>query len=95
MRRYLIELTHGDDHAECVRALAATERHGGHFATNVEWGCKSGVHTGWLIVELDNHHQGMQMIPPEFREDECRIVALNKFTRKEILSWVAELENKE
>lgn len=94
MQRYLIELTHGSDHEECVRALAATERHGGHFAINVEWGCKAGVHTGWLIVELDNKGQAMQMIPPEFREDECRIVRLDKFTKQEILGWVAALKDK-
>lgn len=94
MERFLIELTHEEDHESCVRALAATERHGGHFATNVEWGCKAGVHSGWLIVDLDHEYQAKQMIAPEFRDD-ARIVKLDKFTRDEILSWVAKLESKE
>ena len=93
MQRYLIQVTHSDDHKACVLALAATERNGGHFATNIDWGCKAGVHSGWLIVELDNRTRAMQMIPSEFREDEVRIVELNKFTREEILSWVDELDD--
>jgi hypothetical protein len=92
MQRYLIEVPHSDDHEACVRALGATQRYGGHFATNVDWGCKGGVHSGWLIVEVKNRHQAMQMVAPEFR-DEVRIVELNKFTREEIRSWVAELDD--
>lgn len=92
MPRYLIHLTHGSDHEVCVRALAAIERYGGHLFTNVDWGCKSGNHSGWLVVELNSRDEAMQMVPPEFRK-ETQIVELNRFTREEIAAWVAKLDD--
>jgi hypothetical protein len=90
MPRYLISLTHGADHEVCVRALHSIERYGGHLFTHAEWGCKAGVHSGWLVVELDSRDAAMQMIPPEFRDD-AQVVELNKFTHEEIAEWVAKL----
>ena len=90
MPRYMIHLTHGSDHQVCVRALEAIRRYGGHLFTNAEWGCKTGVHSGWLTVELDNRDAAMQMVPPEFRQ-ETQVIELNKFTKKEIDSWVSKL----
>ncbi len=92
MPRYLIQLTHGSDHKVCVRALAAIERYGGHLFTNVDWGCKVGMHSGWLIVELDSRDEAMQMVPPEFRE-EAQVIELNRFSKEEIASWVAKLDD--
>lgn len=90
MPRYLIQLTHGSDHEVCVRALHTVERYGGHLFTHADWGCKAGVHSGWLIVEVDNRNAAIQMVPPEFR-DEAQIVELNKFTKTEIEEWVQKL----
>lgn len=90
MPRYLIHLTHGSNHEMCVRALHTIERYGGHLFTNVDWGCNSGVHAGWLIVEVESRTAAMQMIPPEFRDD-AEVVELNKFTRQEVVKWVEDL----
>lgn len=91
MPRYLIQLTHESDHEVCVRALRAIERYGGHLFTYADWGCKAGVHSGWLIVDLDSRDEALQMVPPEFRQ-EARIVELNRFTKEEIASWVDKLD---
>jgi len=90
MGRYLIHLTHGDEHEACVRALRAIERYGGHLFTNADWGCKAGVHSGWLIAELDSREQALQMVPPEFR-NEASVIELNRFTSDEIRAWVGKL----
>lgn len=90
MPRYLIELTHGDEYAACVKALAAIERSGSHFVTHAEWGCNDGAHACWLIAELDSRNDALQMVPVEFRQD-ARIVELNKFTREQIASMIVEL----
>ncbi len=92
MPRYLIELSHGDERTACSRALRAIDQFGSHFVTHADWGCKDGTHTGWLIVELDSRNAAMQIVPAEFRP-EARIVELNKFTRKQIESLIAELED--
>ena len=91
MPRFLIELTHDDDHAACVRVLQTVERYGAHFFTHVDWACKAGIHCAWMIAELDSQEEALQLVPPQFRPD-TRIVELNKFTREEIASLVAELE---
>ena len=92
MPRYLIELTHEDESVACAKALHAIDRFGSHFVTRAHWGCKAGVHSGWLIAELGNRNEAMAMVPPEFRQ-EARIVELNQFTREEIVSWIEELED--
>ncbi len=92
MPRYLIQLSHGEEHAACVKALRAIEQFGSHFVTHADWGCKDGTHSGWLIAELDSRAQALQIVPSEFRA-EARIVELNKFTREEIASLIAELED--
>jgi len=87
----MINLPHGDDHDMCVRALQAIQRYGGHLFTNAEWGCKAGVHCGWLVVELENRDAAMQMIPPEFRHV-AQVIELNRFTKEEVAAWVAQLD---
>ena len=90
MPRYMIQMTHGNDHEACVRALHAIERYGGHLFTKAEWGCKVGVHSGWVVVEVESRHAAEQMVPPELRDD-AQVIELNKFTHEEIASWVARL----
>ena len=91
MSRYLIELAHEDEHIACLKALQAIERYGAHLLTEMDWGCKVGTHCGWLIAEVDHRDDAARLVPPEFRE-EARIIELNKFTREEIRSLSAELE---
>ena len=92
MPRFLIEIPHSDEHEACVRAIDAIEKHGSHFVTHADWGCKAGTHSGWLIAELDSRDEAMGMVPPEFRQ-EVRIVELNRFTKEQITSLIAELED--
>ena len=92
MPRYLIELTHEDEHAACVKALRVVERYGAHLLTHLDWGCEDGTHCGWLIAELDSRDEAMLMVPPELRQ-EARIVELSKYTKEKIASLISELEN--
>lgn len=87
----MIHLPHESDHEICVRALHAIERYGGHLFTHAEWGCRAGVHCGWVIVELDNREAAVQMVPPELRK-EAQVVELSQFTRAEVAAWVAQLD---
>ena len=92
MSRYLIELSHDDEHAACVRALHAVQQYGSHLVTHTEWGCRDGVHSGWMIAECDDRAQALGMVPPEMRM-EARIVKVGQFTPDEILDWVSGLES--
>lgn len=83
MPRYLIEVRHNDDHAECVRALRTIKNYGGHFLTHADWGCKDGVHRCWLIVDLDRREEAQQLVAPEYRASTL-VVELNRFTPEQV-----------
>ena len=91
MPQYLVQLTHEDEHIACVRALETIERQGSHLLTHLNWGCKDGIHSGWLIGEFASHDEAMQIVPPQFRE-EARIVEVEQFSKDQIAVMVAELE---
>ncbi len=92
MPRYLVQLTHEDDHIACVKALATIERYGAHLLTHLNWGCRAGIHSGWLIDEFASYDEAMQIVPPQFRE-EARIVEVEQFSKDQIAVMVAELED--
>lgn len=83
MPRFLIELHHSSEYEGCARALGAIIEYGSHFTTNADWGCDDGVHTGWLIAELDTREEALQLVPPQQRS-EARIVRLRSWTRDQI-----------
>jgi hypothetical protein len=86
--RFIIQLPHGADRKACIRAIQAIEKHGSHLLTNMDWGCKAGVHTGWVIVEVESRQEALQLVPPEARQTAV-VVELNRFTKEEMASWVA------
>ena len=90
MPRFLIETQHVDDHKGCIMALDAITKYGSHLVMRTEFGCEVGVHSGWLIVEVDSQEEAMQLVPPNYRSS-ARIVQLKHWTREEIEKMVAEL----
>ena len=92
MPKYLIEVTHDAEHAQCVRALHAVQQYGSHLVTHAEWGCLDGVHSGWVIGECESRAHALMMVPPEMR-DTARVVKLDRFSHEEIAQWVADLES--
>jgi hypothetical protein len=82
MARYIIQSTHTE--ADCVRALDAYLQAGAHYLTNTDWGCKSGDHTGWTIIEADSYEEARLMVPPIARRD-AKLVPLNKFSPDQVL----------
>jgi hypothetical protein len=83
MRRFLIELPHEPDGLACARFVKLALMSGSHFLTHADWGCKDGVHSGWIIAELDSKDEARSILPPPFRA-EAKIVALNHYTLAEI-----------
>ena len=55
MPRFLIEFDHDNDHEGCIRSLSAIMAYGSHLVTHAEYGCADDVHTGWLIVDVDDY----------------------------------------
>jgi hypothetical protein len=83
MTRFLIEVPHEADVAECTRAVEVFLSTGSHFLSNADWGCLDGVHKAWITLEADDKEEARLVVPPAYRH-QARIVALNKFTLEDI-----------
>ena len=83
MTRFLIEVPHEADVAECTRAVEVFLNTGSHFLSNADWGCLDGVHKAWITLEADDKEEARLVVPPAYRH-QARIVALNKFTLEDI-----------
>jgi len=81
MDRYLIETPHTDEN--CQRLINEIQALG--FLHNFEWGCDSGVHCGWAIIEAESEAQARLAVPPLVRS-QARVVKLNKYEISEIKS---------
>jgi len=83
MEKFLIEVPHEASEKACVNAVKIFYQTGSHFLVNADWGCHDGEHKAWLLVEVENKDQALQILPPALRAD-AKIVMLHKFTREEM-----------
>jgi hypothetical protein len=83
MPRFLVEVPHDPEELACARIVDAFLSTGSHFLTHADWGCLDGVHTAWMILDVDNRKEARMILPPGVR-DQARIVALNKFSQEQI-----------
>ena len=89
MPKFLIEVPHESDTVGCSRAVQVFLSTGSHFLSNAEWGCKDGVHSAWMIVEVGSKAEAMGLVPPVFRAG-TRIVGLNRFKLEKIEAFLRE-----
>jgi hypothetical protein len=83
MEKYLIEVPHEATKAACNNAVRIFLQTGSHFLRQADWGCHDGEHKAWLIVEVENKDQALQIVPSLFRSV-AKIVKLHTFTREEM-----------
>ena len=83
MARFLIEVPHADEAAECVRAAEVFLRTGSHFLTRADWGCMDGEHKAWIIVDVGTKDEARGIVPSAFRS-QARVVQLNAFTLEQV-----------
>ena len=83
MPKFLIEVPHDAEELACARVVQVFLATGSHFLTNAEWGCADGVHTAWIMVDVDSKAEARAIVPPAFRA-EARIVGLNRFSMADV-----------
>jgi hypothetical protein len=81
--RFFIEVPHEAEGLACARAIHVFLTSGSHFLTHADWGCKDGVHSAWLIVDVGSKAEAMGIVPPAFRAG-ARIVGLTSFSLDQI-----------
>ncbi|HEX4825382.1 MAG TPA: hypothetical protein VFV19_13850 [Candidatus Polarisedimenticolaceae bacterium] len=79
MARFLIEFPHEADGRACVTFVRLALKSGSHFLTQADWGCKDGVHSGWVVIDADSKEEAQLVLPPPFRA-KAKIIALTTFT---------------
>lgn len=84
MAKYLVEMPHTEE--ECLQALDETLAKGTDLLAKFEWGCTSGEHTGWAILDAESESAAGNMVP-SFLQSKARIVKVEKFTPQQIKSF--------
>lgn len=82
MNRYLVETEHSAE--DCLHILDLVLASG--YITHYDWGCETGNHTGWVIVEAESEEEALLSVPSIVR-NKARAVKLNKFTPENIKSF--------
>ena len=85
MDRYMVETNHNRE--DCLHVLDQFVAYG--HITHFDWGCESGVCTGWAIIEAENEEQALFSVPVPIR-NKARAVKLSKFSPELIQSFHEE-----
>jgi hypothetical protein len=83
MPRFLIEVPHEAEPVACARAIKVLLESGSHFLTHADFGCRDGIHKGWIMLEADSKAEARTMLHPVFRSL-ATIIELNKFSVEEL-----------
>lgn len=81
MDKYMIVTPH--THEECIKLLK--ELHAMGYLHHFDWGCKSGEHCGWAVIEADDEAQAALVVPPLVRK-KTRVIKLTKFEDEDVKS---------
>ncbi|MGA9362991.1 MAG: hypothetical protein WBW16_01335 [Bacteroidota bacterium] len=82
MDRYLVVSPHVPE--ECVKAIEQVVAMG--HITHFDWGCMDGDHTGWTIIEAENHSHALMSVP-SFLRGKAKAIKLTKFGPEDVASW--------
>ena len=74
MDRYLIETPHKAH--ECLSLFKLLNAQG--YLTHFDWGCESGLHNGWAVIEASNEAEARLAVPPLVRS-QALVVKVTKF----------------
>jgi hypothetical protein len=86
MERYIIISDHSNE--DCLHILDLVQAQG--YLHHYDWGCKDGVHVGWVIIEAENREEALLSVPPIIR-NKARAVRLNKFTEDDLKNLHREI----
>lgn len=81
MHSYLLKFSHTPE--SCLATLDKISGDSPDLLNKIEWGCKSGDHTGYLVVSSKDELSALQMVPASVR-NETKAEKVDKFTVAEI-----------
>jgi hypothetical protein len=81
----MIESPHKPE--ECLKALDEELAKGKDILDKFEFGCKTGDHTGYALVDANTRDDALNKYVPKFIQEKVRIVEVGKFTPEMIKSF--------
>jgi len=85
MTEFVVEMPHTE--ADCLKGLDEMAGKGDKFLKQVRWGCPSGVHIGWAIVEAKDESEVRNLVGSPVMLSKARIVKVSRFSRKDVESF--------
>lgn len=77
MAEYMVETKHRPE--DCLRALDEIMDYDEELLDNFVWGCRSGEHTGWALVDAESESDVKDVLSPSLRDD-AHIIEVGRFT---------------
>jgi len=82
MQKFMIISPH--THEECTMVVKQTLAIG--YLIHFWWGCKSGDHTGYAMIEANNADEALLSIPTMIRK-KGRAIGLVQFDPEKVKNW--------
>jgi len=82
MQKFMIISPH--THEECTMVVKQTLAIG--YLTHFWWGCKSGDHTGYAMIEANNADEALLSIPTMIRK-KGKAIGLVQFDPEKVKTW--------
>jgi hypothetical protein len=82
MQKFLVISPH--THEECTQVIKQTLAIG--YLTHFYWGCKSGDHTGYAMIDADNEKEALLSIPTVIRH-KGKAIGIIQFDPKVVEKW--------
>ncbi|HME19686.1 MAG TPA: hypothetical protein VKF15_08130 [Nitrososphaerales archaeon] len=80
--RFLVESPH--EPGECKKVAKNVYAQG--YLYNCDWGCMSGVHKAWVMIEAEDEKQALWVVPPILRSN-AKAFKLVKFDPEVVKEW--------
>jgi hypothetical protein len=81
--KFLIEVAHNANPLECARVVQVFLGTGSHFLSQAEWGCADGVHSAYMVVDVESKQEALRIVPPAFHS-RTKLIGLNRFSMADI-----------
>lgn len=82
MQKFMIISPH--THEECTMVIKQTLSIG--YLTHFFWGCKSGDHTGYAMIDAENEHEALYAIPTVIR-NKAKAIGVIQFDPEKVKNW--------
>ena len=82
MQKFMIISPHS--HEECTFVIKQTLAIG--YLTHFYWGCKSGDHTGYTMIDAESEKEALLSIPTVIR-NKGKAIGIVQFDPKDVEKW--------